>query len=118
MNNHYVYIMASQRNGTLYVGATDNLLRRVCEHKHDLIEGFTKKYDVHALVYFEECTDRESVNKRERQIKEWHRSWKIKLIEKTNPTAVFTAGGRAIRTNPRPVFSPLLPLTRRAYFRR
>ena len=78
--------MASKRNGTLYIGVTSNLLRRVFEHKNNLIDGFTKKYGVHRLVYFEETTDVESTILREKQLKKWERSWKIELIEKENPT--------------------------------
>ena len=85
MSNHYVYILASRRNGTLYVGVSSDLLRRVYEHKNDFVEGFTKKYGVHTLVYFEVCRDREGTIQRERQIKEWKRRWKIALIEKANP---------------------------------
>jgi len=85
MSNHYVYILASKPHGTLYTGATDDLARRVYEHRNDLIEGFTRKYGVHTLVYYEICENRESANQRERQIKEWKRQWKIDLIEKANP---------------------------------
>ena len=85
MAEYYVYIMASKRNGTLYVGATNDLLRRVYEHKNDLAEGFTKRYGVHTLVYFEQGGDREGANQREKQIKEWKRRWKLELIEKANP---------------------------------
>ena len=85
MGNHYVYILASKRYGTLYTGATDNLVRRVYEHRNNLIEGFTGKYGVHALVYYKVFEDRESANQRERQVKEWKRSWKVELVEKVNP---------------------------------
>jgi putative endonuclease len=85
MSNHYVYILASRRNGTLYVGVTSDLLRRVSAHKNDFVEGFTKKYGVHTLVYFEACADGEGAIRREKQIKEWKRRWKIELIEKANP---------------------------------
>ena len=84
MSDHYVYILASRRNGTLYVGVTSDLLRRVYEHKNDFVEGFTKKYGVHTLVYFEVCGDRESAIQREKQIKGWKRRWKIELIKKAN----------------------------------
>jgi len=80
-----VYILASQRNGTLYTGVTSNLHRRVWEHKNDLIDGFTKKYQVHQLVYFELHADMYSAITREKQIKKWKRQWKIELIEKHNP---------------------------------
>jgi putative endonuclease len=85
MQDYSVYILASNRNGTLYVGSTCDLVRRVYEHKNDLAEGFTKKYAVHTLVYYETGGDNEGALQRERQIKNWHRKWKIALIEKTNP---------------------------------
>jgi putative endonuclease len=81
-----VYILSSKRNGTLYVGVTSDLVKRVWEHKNDLLEGFTKKYGVHDLVYFELHGDMESAITREKQLKKWHRGWKIELIEKNNPT--------------------------------
>jgi putative endonuclease len=77
--------MASKRNGALYVGMTNDLIRHAFEHKNDLVEGFTKKYKVHSLVYFEECGDVESVIMREKQLKKWNRGWKLKLIEQSNP---------------------------------
>ena len=82
---YYVYILASRRNGTLYVGVSNDVLRRTWEHKSDLIEGFTKKYGVHLLVWFEEHSDIRDAIDREKQIKGWNRAWKIKLIEKENP---------------------------------
>ena len=85
MNDYYVYILASKRNGTLYVGFTNDLLRRVYEHKNDFVKGFTKKYGVHKLVYFEQCESYDSALSREKQIKEWQRKWKLELIEKVNP---------------------------------
>lgn len=85
MSNYYVYILASKRYGTLYKGATDDLIRRVYEYRNNLIEGFTSKYGVHTLVYYDVCDNRESANQRERQIKEWKRRWKIELIENANP---------------------------------
>ena len=85
MKNYYVYILASKRNGTLYIGVTNDLIRRVYEHKHDLIDGFTKRYGVHMLVHFEECGDVGVTIQREKQLKYWHREWKIRLIEETNP---------------------------------
>ena len=85
MSNYYVYILASRRNGTLYVGVTSDLLRRVYEHKNDFVAGFSKKYGVHTLVCFEVYRDREVAIQREKQIKEWKRRWKIALIEKVNP---------------------------------
>lgn len=82
---YYVYILASKRNGTLYIGITDNLVRRVYEHKNDLLEGFTKKYKVHDLVYYEQYQDVNEAILKEKQIKKWKRYWKIKLINKFNP---------------------------------
>ena len=77
--------MASKRNGTLYTGVTSNLAARVDQHKHDNAEGFTKKYGVHTLVYVEQHEDMQSAIEREKQIKKWHRQWKLELIESQNP---------------------------------
>ena len=85
MKRYHVYIMASQKNGTLYIGVTSNLARRVYEHKHDLIDGFTQKYRVHTLVYCEEYQDIRDAITREKRLKKWKRQWKINLIEKQNP---------------------------------
>ncbi len=85
MHNYYVYIMASERNGTLYVGVTNNLVRRVYEHKHDVVDGFTKQYAVKQLVWFEHVEDISTAIMREKQIKKWYRKWKIELIESHNP---------------------------------
>lgn len=82
---YYVYILASNKNGTLYIGVTSNLVKRIYEHKNELAEGFTKKYSVHNLVYFEITESVESAIAREKQLKKWNRAWKIRLIEKTNP---------------------------------
>lgn len=84
-NNYYVYILASNKNGTLYIGVTNNLIRRVMEHKQSKIKGFTEKYNIKNLVYFEETTDINSALQREKQLKKWNRKWKINLIEKNNP---------------------------------
>ena len=84
MYTYYVYIMASKRNGTLYVGITNDLIRRAYEHRNDLVEGFTKKYGVHKLVYFEQTNDIYSTIQREKRFKKWNRQWKIGLIEKVN----------------------------------
>ena len=81
-----VYILASKRNGTLYVGVTGELKGRVWQHKSDVVEGFTKKYRVHALVYYELHGDMYSAITREKQLKKWNRAWKIALIEKENST--------------------------------
>lgn len=82
---YYVYILASKRNGTLYTGVTNDLKRRVWEHKHDLVKGFTREYGVHLLVYFEQIEDVEQAILREKRIKTWNRKWKLDLIEKDNP---------------------------------
>lgn len=81
----FVYILASRRNGTFYIGQTKDLSRRVAEHKAHQIPGFTAKYDVSTLVYFEACDSRDEARLREKQLKEWRRSWKVKLIEASNP---------------------------------
>ena len=81
----YVYILSSKRNGTLYTGMTYDLVKRVWQHRNGQIEGFTKKYDVKHLVYYEPHTSAESAIKREKQIKKWLRQWKLNLIEKNNP---------------------------------
>jgi putative endonuclease len=81
----YVYILASKRNGTLYIGVTSNLIQRVWHHKHKLVEGFTKKYGVDKLVYYEVHSNAHSAITREKQMKKWRRAWKLQLIEETNP---------------------------------
>ncbi len=85
MPRSFVYILASKKNGTLYIGVTKNLYRRMLEHKNNIIEGFTKKYAVHCLVYYEEFAELLFAIQREKQMKEWKRQWKIDLIEKDNP---------------------------------
>ena len=80
-----VYILASKRNGTLYVGVTSDLVKRIWEHKQDVVAGFTRKYQVHTLVYFEQYEDMNQAIQREKQIKKWNRAWKIELLEKSNP---------------------------------
>jgi len=82
---YYVYILASKKHGTLYIGVTNDLTKRTFEHKNDLVEGFTKKYGVHQLVYFEQTSDVTSAITREKQMKKWRRGWKIELIEQKNP---------------------------------
>ena len=82
---YYVYILASQRNGTLYIGVTNNIARRSYEHRENLVEGFTKKYGVHRLVYFEVHEDIRRAIQREKNMKHWSRAWKVALIEKENP---------------------------------
>lgn len=85
MKSYYVYIMASKRNGTLYTGVTNDIIRRVFEHKTDMNDCFTKRYQVHMLVYFEEYEDINEAIWREKCIKRWKRKWKLRLIEKDNP---------------------------------
>jgi putative endonuclease len=80
-----VYILASRRNGTLYVGVTNNVARRVSEHRADAVSGFTKEYGVHMLVYVEFHDAMENAILREKQIKRWKRAWKLELIERENP---------------------------------
>lgn len=78
-------MLASRRNGTLYVGVTDNIQKRIYEHKHGLVEGFTKKYKVHSLVYFEIFDGITEAILREKRLKKWKRGWKVQLIERGNP---------------------------------
>ena len=85
MKKPCVYILANKRNGTLYVGVTSNLLRRVQQHKNHLIEGFTRRYGVHRLVWYESHETMESAITREKNIKSWKRAWKLALIEEDNP---------------------------------
>ena len=85
MNQPCVYILASRWNGTWYVGVTSDLIQRVLAHKNDIVAGFTRKYRVHDLVWFEQHATMDSAIAREKAIKEWRRAWKIELIEKTNP---------------------------------
>ena len=80
-----VYIMASKKNGTLYVGVTSNLVKRIWEHKNNIVEGFTKCYGVHQLVWYELHASMESALAREKRLKDWKRAWKLELIEKNNP---------------------------------
>jgi putative endonuclease len=84
-SQYYVYILASKRNGTLYIGVTSDLVKRVYEHKNSLVNGFSKKYNVDNLVHFETTDDIDGAIRREKQIKKWKRAWKIELIEKNNP---------------------------------
>ena len=83
--NPCVYILASRRNGTLYTGVTSSLQKRVWEHKNNIVEGFTKRYGVHILVWYELHSNMESAIAREKAIKEWKRCWKLELIEEINP---------------------------------
>ena len=80
-----VYILASKKNGNLYIGVTSDLAKRIWEHKNDLVKGFTKRYKVHNLVWYEVHDNIDAAIEREKNMKEWQRVWKIKLIEKDNP---------------------------------
>ncbi len=85
MKTYWVYILASKKDGVLYIGITSNLRNRIYEHKKGMIEGFTKQYFVHRLVYVEETEDVYGALEREKQLKKWNREWKVHLIEKENP---------------------------------
>ena len=85
MKQYYVYILASKKNGTLYIGVTGDLVKRVYEHKQNDIEGFTEQYNVHNLVYYEIYKDVNEAILREKQMKKWNRQWNINLIVKNNP---------------------------------
>jgi len=80
-----VYILASKRNGTLYIGVTSDLVKRIWEHKNNMVEGFTKRYAVHQLVWYELRESMQSAIEREKRLKEWKRKWKLELVEGTNP---------------------------------
>ncbi len=82
---YFVYILTNKTNNVLYIGVTNNLTRRIYEHKNKLIDGFTKKYNLNKLVYYETTDNAESAIKREKQLKNWHRDWKINLINQQNP---------------------------------
>jgi putative endonuclease len=82
---YYVYVLARKQNGTLYIGVTNDLERRLYEHKNNLSDGFTKRYRVHNLVYYESVNDINVALQREKQLKRWTRKWKMELIEKVNP---------------------------------
>src|SRR5262245_34339643 len=83
--SYWVYILTSRLGGTLYIGVTNDLVRRVYEHRIKAAEGFTKKYDVDRLVYFEQFDDIENAIRREKRLKKWNRAWKVRLIEEANP---------------------------------
>ncbi len=85
MQQYYVYILTNKKNGVLYTGVTSDLIKRIYQHKHKLIKGFTEKYNINSLVYFETTNDIHSAIHREKCIKRWKRIWKIELIEKQNP---------------------------------
>jgi putative endonuclease len=83
--NYYLYILASKKNGTLYIGVTGDLIKRIYEHRQKTVNGFTKKYNVYHLVYYEVYRDIEEAILREKQMKKWNRKWKIRVIEEKNP---------------------------------
>ncbi|MFH1078581.1 MAG: GIY-YIG nuclease family protein [Patescibacteria group bacterium] len=85
MKTYFVYILASGKNGTLYIGVTSDLDKRIVEHQTEVVDGFTKRYGVKALVHFEETTDVHAALQREKQLKKWNRAWKLRLIEEQNP---------------------------------
>jgi len=85
MKEYYVYIMASKKDGVIYIGVTGNLVQRVYQHREGIIEGFSRQYKTKRLVYFESSSDIESCIEREKQLKAWKRQWKKELIENTNP---------------------------------
>ena len=85
MKQPCVYILASKRNGTLYIGVTSNLIQRIWQHKHDVIDGFTKRYRTHTLVWYEIHDNMDSAITREKALKRWNRAWKLALIEQANP---------------------------------
>ncbi|MEA2030534.1 MAG: GIY-YIG nuclease family protein [candidate division Zixibacteria bacterium] len=85
MKQYYTYIMTSKRNGTLYIGVTSNLVRRVYEHKNETVKGFTKKYNIKRLIYYEIYQDAREAIMREKRLKSWKRKWKLDLIEQENP---------------------------------
>lgn len=84
-SQYFVYVLASKKNGTLYIGVTSDLIKRIYEHKNNVADGFTKKYGVHTLVYYEATPDVNSAILKEKQLKKWRRPWKLELIEKSNP---------------------------------
>jgi putative endonuclease len=85
MKIFYVYILASKRNGTLYIGVTSDLIKRVWEHKNKLVQGFTEKYSINKLVYYEQFQTGHDAIQREKRLKKYNRQWKLKLIEEVNP---------------------------------
>jgi putative endonuclease len=84
MKSYFVYILSNKKNGTLYIGVTSNLIKRIWEHKTKIVKGFTEKYNIDKLVYYEQTENVMSALEREKQLKKWNRTWKIKLIEKNN----------------------------------
>lgn len=117
MKTYFVYMLASKKNGTLYIGVTNDLIKRVWQHKNKVVKGFTEEYGVDKLVYFEDTTDVLSAITREKQLKKWNRDWKIRLIQEKNPhwddlynqiTGSLSAGGPTVdsrlRGNDRKMF--------------
>ena len=88
MNEYYVYIMSNHTNSTLYIGVTNDLKRRLFEHKNKCNEGFTNKYNINKLVYYEKTSDIEAAIQREKNLKKWNREWKLELIKKNNPLMI------------------------------
>ena len=86
MKQYYVYILTNQRNGTLYIGVTGNLVQRVYQHRNKFVDGFTKKYGLTQLVYYEVTNDVQEAILREKRLKKWNRQWKINLIQENNPS--------------------------------
>ena len=86
LGSYYIYILTNFNNTTFYIGVTNNLIRRVYEHKNEVAEGFTKKYKLKKPIYFEEYQDPKEAIAREKQLKNWHREWKLNLIKTVNPT--------------------------------
>jgi len=85
MKSYYVYIITNKKNGVLYIGVTNDIERRIYEHKNKLVEGFSSKYNLNKLVYFEETSDIRTALEREKRLKKWNRDWKIRLIKEKNP---------------------------------
>ncbi|MCK9393913.1 MAG: GIY-YIG nuclease family protein [Candidatus Paceibacterota bacterium] len=85
MNSYFVYILSNKKNGVLYVGVTNDICRRIYEHKHKIVEGFSSKYNLSILVYYEETSSIESAIEKEKRLKKWNREWKVRLVEENNP---------------------------------
>jgi len=81
----YVYILTNKNNSTLYIGVTNDLIRRICEHKNEFVDGFSRRYKLHKLIYYEQTDSMIQAIEREKQLKRWHRNWKINLINEKNP---------------------------------